>query len=203
MSVATQRAFLRLVSAKTLEPWAKKLIDDLTVFLHEHAVEINNLTAGGASVAEPFVTMALSGALTNERVLAGTAGEIQVADGGANGNAALALIATGVVAATYGSSTTIPVIAVDAKGRITAASSAAVGATVGRPTYQDLTGATGTGPHALSGTPSVAIVSVAGQPLRLVGGAPTETTQYALAGPNITLGVSLVATDHFLVWWWP
>lgn len=51
-------------------------------------------------------------------------------DGSANVNAALTLANSGVTAGTYGSTTAIPVITVDAKGRVTVASTASVATTL-------------------------------------------------------------------------
>lgn len=45
--------------------------------------------AAAAPAAATFVTMSLDGSLTNERVLTGTANQVIVTDGGANGNATL------------------------------------------------------------------------------------------------------------------
>lgn len=52
-----------------------------------------DLTAGasGAPVDESYVVMALSGSLTDERRLQGTAGQVVLADGGAGGDATLSL----------------------------------------------------------------------------------------------------------------
>ena len=70
-----------------------------------------------------------------------------------------------------------------------------------RPTVTDLTGASGVGPHALPGAPGALLVMVANLVLRQVGAAPA-TTEFLLAGANITLGAAIAATDPFVVWWW-
>ena len=51
-------------------------------------------------------------------------------DGSANVSAALTLANSGVTAATYGSSTEIPVVTVDAKGRVTSATTASISTTL-------------------------------------------------------------------------
>ena len=66
-------------------------------------------------------------------------------------SAALTLAASGVTAATYGSSTLVPVITVDAKGRITSATTAAVSGGGGGTTTNSLT-MDNTGSGAASGT---------------------------------------------------
>jgi hypothetical protein len=67
------------------------------------------------------------------RILTGTAGEIDVTNGtGASGDPTFSLVNTAVTPGTYGSSTQIPVVTVDANGRITTATtaSAVTGGTV-------------------------------------------------------------------------
>jgi hypothetical protein len=61
------------------------------------------------------------------RILTGTAGDISVTNGdGAAGNPVFDLVNTAVTAGTYGSSSQIPVVTIDAKGRVTSASNAAI-----------------------------------------------------------------------------
>lgn len=64
-------------------------------------------------------------------------------DGSANVSAALTLASTGVTAGTYGSTTDIPVLTVDAKGRVTVASTATIS------TSLNIAGGTGTDTVAL------------------------------------------------------
>jgi len=64
------------------------------------------------------------------RTITGTASQVTVTNGdGASGNPTIGLPASGVTAASYGSSSTIPVLTVNAQGILTAASTAAVGTT--------------------------------------------------------------------------
>jgi len=79
-----------------------------------------------APVDAQYVVLTADPTLTGERVLVVTAGELTQTDGGAGGNVTLGLANSGVVASTYGSTTTIPQISVDAKGRITSASSQSI-----------------------------------------------------------------------------
>jgi hypothetical protein len=79
-----------------------------------------------APVDAQYVVLSTNPTLTGERVLTPAVGELTQTDGGAGGNVTLGLATSGVAANTYGSTTTIPQIAVDAKGRITSASSQAI-----------------------------------------------------------------------------
>lgn len=109
----------RLATTDGVVEWAKRLVEDLAGRIHDTNSTVNGLSAGGASVAEPYVVMALSGSLTNERVLAVDSGELTLADGGAGGTASLGLATSGVSAGSYGSATQVPAFSVDAFGRIT------------------------------------------------------------------------------------
>jgi hypothetical protein len=78
---------------------------------------LNLANASGAG----FIALDGSGALS-PRQITGTATEINVANGtGAGGNPVISMADTAVAPATYGSSTEIPVVTVDSKGRITTA----------------------------------------------------------------------------------
>jgi len=80
-----------------------------------------------APAGAEYLTLATDATLTSERVFnPDTTNDLAVTDHGAGANYDLALKATGVAAATYGDATHVPQIAVDAKGRITAASNVAV-----------------------------------------------------------------------------
>jgi hypothetical protein len=85
-------------------------------------------TSAGSSapVDAQYVVLTANPTLTDERVLAVAVGELTKTDGGAGGNVTLGLANSGVGASTYGSTTTIPQITVDNKGRITSASSQSI-----------------------------------------------------------------------------
>jgi hypothetical protein len=79
-----------------------------------------------APVDSAYVVLSTNPTLTGERVLTPAVGELTQTDGGAGGNVTLGLATSGVLASTYGSTTTIPQITVDNKGRITSASSQSI-----------------------------------------------------------------------------
>lgn len=77
----------------------------------------------GLKASVQFLTLNTTGLLSAERALVGTAGQISLTDGGAGGNATLALVDTAVAAGSYGDATHVGAFTVDAKGRLTSASS--------------------------------------------------------------------------------
>lgn len=93
------------------------------------------LRDGSGNFAAGTITAALSGNATTATALA-TARTIAITgditynsgsfDGSANVTSAATLANSGVTAATYGSTTAIPVLAIDAKGRVTSASTASI-----------------------------------------------------------------------------
>ena len=96
-----------------------------------------------------YLVLATDPTLTSERVFnPDTTNDLAVTDHGAGANYDLALKATGVAAATYGDATHVPQIAVDAKGRITAASNVAVSGGGGGTLTIDLIGSFGDGVNA-------------------------------------------------------
>ena len=100
---------------------------------------LNNPYIGGTTVTlEEFIFDTVGGAVT------GTAGEILVTNSDGSNTSTLSLINTAVTAGTYGSATAIPVFTVDAKGRLTSASTASITTTLG------IAGDTGTDSVALA-----------------------------------------------------
>lgn len=86
-------------------------------------------TAGGgagAPVGSAFVTIGNDATLTAERALTGTASQLVVTDNGANSTVVLSLADIIAAAGPIGSATVVPIITIDAKGRVTALSSAAI-----------------------------------------------------------------------------
>jgi hypothetical protein len=69
-----------------------------------------------------YLTLSNDSTLSNERVLSVVAGDLTAIDTGANGTYTIGMTATGVTPGIYGSSTITPIIQVDSKGRIIAAS---------------------------------------------------------------------------------
>ena len=83
-------------------------------------------SVGGAPVGASYVTIANDATLTAERALAITAGQLVLADGGANASVTLSLADAIVAGGPIGNATTVPIITWDAKGRLTAVSSTAI-----------------------------------------------------------------------------
>ncbi len=86
------------------------------------------ISAGFA--APSYITLATSSLLSNERTLA-VANGLTLTDAGANAAVTIGMTASGVSIGTYGSSTLVPVITVDAQGRITNATTVAVASSSG------------------------------------------------------------------------
>lgn len=96
---------------------------------------------GGAPVGAQYLTLALDGTLTGERVFSPSANFL-VVDGGAGGNYSLDLANTAVAAGAY----TYASVTVDAKGRITSAASGAAPVTAVNVDAGELTTTGGTTP---------------------------------------------------------
>lgn len=79
--------------------------------------------SGGAPIGSQYLTLALDGTLTNERVLTGTAGRVTITDGGAGGNAVIDLATTGATAGVYENAR----VTCDVYGRITSIATGAFG----------------------------------------------------------------------------
>jgi hypothetical protein len=96
------------------QPWIRWFISlrDKVNVLNESIVNLGDLSGAGILVK--------SGAAWLLRSITGATGEITVADGdGVAGNPVIGLADTAVTPGTYGDSTHVPQITVDAKGRIT------------------------------------------------------------------------------------
>jgi hypothetical protein len=113
--------------ANTSVTAASYTLANITVDAKGRITAASNGTGTGAPTNAEYVTLALNGTLTSERVLTPALGELTLTDGGANSNVTMGLADTTVVANSY----TLASITVDSKGRITAASN---GTGTGAPT---------------------------------------------------------------------
>lgn len=78
--------------------------------------------AAQANASAPYVVITNDPGLPNERALATALGEITLTDGGAGANVTLGLANTAATPGVYGDFVHIPIVTVDAKGRITSIS---------------------------------------------------------------------------------
>jgi hypothetical protein len=144
-----------------------------------------------APVDATYVVLSTNPTLTGERVLTPAVGELTQTDGGAGGNVTLGLATSGVAANTYGSTTTIPQIAVDAKGRITSASSQAINVSANA-VGGDLTGTIGNASVTVGGDLAGPITSAVVDGIQ---GRPVTATAPTLNQALIWNGTAWAPTD--------
>ena len=98
-------------------------------------ISLDGLVSSLANVSGAGIAAFPNNGTVVPRVLTGTVGEIDVTNGtGAVGDPTFSLANTAVTPGTYGSSTQVPVVTIDSKGRITSASNASI-ASGGTVTY--------------------------------------------------------------------
>lgn len=90
--------------------------------------QTNVMAVVGAIQIAPIISVSLSDAFANDRVLVGSS-DIQITDGGPKGNLTVGLTPSGVSAATYGGPAFFTSFAVSSRGRITLAAQYAASTT--------------------------------------------------------------------------
>lgn len=127
-----------------------------------------------------YLTLGTNTKLTSERV-ATASSNVTITDAGAGSTATFDLSNTGVSAATYGALNTIPVIAIDAKGRITSASNSSIIFPVSPFNYTTINGTSGSitpasssDTYTLTSTNGVTLVAANGSPDTITVNTPQD-----------------------------
>ena len=137
-------------------------------------------TADDADALSSAVTVALSGDAT---------GSANFTNAGSTATISTTLAASGVSAGSYGSSTAIPVLTVDAKGRITAASTASISTSFTLAGDSGSTSIDGGDTMTIAGTANEIETSVSGDTITI--GLPNNVT----VGNNLSVSGSLLSDD--------
>lgn len=111
------------MSGEILPPREPIANDDLGITQPWYRYLVSRKRIQDGTTAAPVVTFGdASTVFPSSRRLVVTAGQLTETDGGEGGALTLGLANSGVTAATYGAATKLVVLAIDAKGRVTAAS---------------------------------------------------------------------------------
>lgn len=154
----------------------------------------------GASIASAFVTIGNDAALTAERALAVTA-DLSLADGGANAAVTLGLANAGPGATgPIGDATHVAAVTIDAKGRITALTAILI-AFPAAPVFVDRETPAGAGVNWTLAFAPVGGILLVRNGLAMKEGVGATVEEFQIAGLNITLGITLGASEWLRAWY--
>ena len=166
-------------------------------------ISLDGLVLSLANVSGAGIAAFPNNGTITPRILTGTAGDISVTNGdGEAGNPVFDLVNTAVTPGTYGSTTQIPVVTVDAKGRITSASvaSATSGGTVTYVSALTL-GTSGTDLSSTVADPTTTPVITLNVPTASATNrgvlSPTDWTTFNNKGDGTVTAVSVVSANGF------